>query len=123
MSHYILTTALCLVSPQLGQGQIPNLSRTEPRFYRGIVFINQTFKASPGSRYKLTDARLATAWAMHSVDGWMLQQTAAILSILGVFALIVLIFIGYIQDQKIANLKCKNVLSSGQFVAALETYK
>ena len=39
-------------------GQIPNLSRAEPSFYQAIVFINQTFKASPGSRYKLTDARL-----------------------------------------------------------------
>ena len=86
-----------------GLGQIPNLSRTQPRFYRGIVFINQTFKASPGSRYKLTDARLATAWAMHSVSPGRLVASTESHS--EVFALIALIFIGYIQDQKIANLQ------------------
>ena len=82
-------------------GQIPNLSRTEPRFYRGIVFINQTFKASPGSRYKLTDARLATAWAVHSLSPGRLVAST---DILRVFAVIALIFIEYIQDHKIANL-------------------
>ena len=82
-------------------GQIPNLSRTQPRFYRGIVFINQTFKASPGSRYKLPDARLATAWAVHSLSPGRLVAST---DILRVFAVIALIFIEYIQDHKIANL-------------------
>ena len=60
---------------------------------------------------------------MHSVDGWMLQQTGAILSILRVFALIVLIFIGYIQDQKIANLNYQTFIRADNLLRALETYK
>ena len=95
MTHYILTTA--------GPGWAKyltwaGLSRV---FTRRIVFINQTFKASPGSRYKLTDARLATAWAVHSLSPGRLVAST---DILRVFALIALIFIEYIQDHKIANL-------------------